>query len=70
MISVKTEAELRHVLAHLYYAIEHLAAEPPRSALATMELKSIEGLVFWDGGDEDIEAWLRRHGKEKPNEGL
>lgn len=65
-ICVRTEPELRHVLAHCYYAIEHLIADPPRRTLARHELKSIEGLIFFDGGDEDYESWLRSKLKEKP----
>lgn len=61
VISVKKEPELRHVLAHLYYAIEHLARREPRTMAAWHELKSIEGLVFFDGDDEDYENWLQTH---------
>jgi len=57
-LCVRTEPELRHVLAHLYYAIDHVIAQ--RYSTARMELKSIEGLIFFEGGDDDYEAWLRR----------
>ncbi len=62
---VKTEPELRHVLAHLYYAIDHLVADRP--IMAMNELKSIEGLVFFDGDDDQYESWLQA--KLSPKEG-
>ncbi len=62
---IKTEPELRHVLAHLYYAIDHLVAG--RSLMAQNELKSIEGLVFFDGDDDQYESWLQA--KLSPKEG-
>lgn len=54
---VKREPELRHVLAHLYYAIDALRQGLPR--LALLELQSIEGLVFWGTDDEEVERWIR-----------
>jgi len=53
-ISIKEHAELRHALAHMYYAIQALAEG--HAAEALYELKSIEGLVFWDS-DEAMTAF-------------
>ena len=49
-ITIKREAELRHVLSHVINAIEHLAEGAPESALH--ELESITGLVFWETSAE------------------
>ena len=46
-IVVKSEPELRHILAHLMFAIECLAKNCPRGALDN--IKSVEGLVMFDG---------------------
>jgi len=58
MISLKREAELRHALAHLYYAIEALAKGAKGEAI--YELKSVEGLIFWDDDDDMTRStqWL------------
>ena len=61
-ISVKEHPELRHVLAHLYYAIEALSSG--HSGEALYELRSIEGLVFWDT-DERMTEFSRRFYREK-----
>jgi hypothetical protein len=53
--SIKANAELRHVLAHIMSAIEELAHDRPRSALH--ELEGIEGLVLFRG-DEEMEGYL------------
>lgn len=60
--SIKLQPELRHVLTHLYYAIEHLIHARPLSAKA--ELLSVEGLIFFDGGDDDYESWFRQRADE------
>lgn len=62
---VKMEPELRHVLAHLYYAIECLAKDCPLGALDN--LKSIEGLIMFDG--DEPEDWERYY-NEMVNRGL
>ena len=45
-ISVKEQAELRHILAHMIYAIR--ANAEGHHAEARYEVDQIEGLVFWD----------------------
>ena len=45
-ISVKEQAELRHILAHMIYAIR--ANAEGHHAEAMYEVDQIEGLVFWD----------------------
>ena len=60
---VKAQPELRHVLAHLYHAIEAVMAECP--AVALDELKACESSIFFDGGDPaDWEKWY--HDTIKP----
>lgn len=54
-ISIKKHPELRHALAHMYYAIECLTRGKTDAAL--FELESIEGLIFWDD-DRDMERSL------------
>ncbi len=54
-ISIKKNPELRHALAHMYYAIECLTRGKLDAAL--FELESIEGLIFWDD-DRDMERSL------------
>lgn len=59
--SVKMNPELRHVLAHMIYAIDCLVAG--NTAEAAYELESIRGLVFWDsdkGQTADAEEWKDR----------
>ena len=57
-LSIKTEPELRHVLAHIYYSIECLCEEPPCVFGALDNLKSIEGLIMFDGdGARDWESY-------------
>ena len=59
-ISIKMEPELRHVLAHIIYAIEANAKGEPAEAL--YELSQIKGLVFWDtdsGQTVDAREWAR-----------
>ena len=58
-ISIKMEPELRHVLAHLVYAIQALAKGQPAEAL--YEIKGFDGLIFWDsdeGQTSDAKEWL------------
>ena len=59
---IKMQPELRHALAHIWYAVEALAHGRNVSALA--ELRSIESLVFFDGDDSDYEAWLKARLRE------
>lgn len=57
MIIIKMEPELRHVLSHLYYAIDCLIQQCP--AGAEDNLKCIEGLIKFSGeGPENWEAQL------------
>lgn len=67
MIDIKDEPELRHVLAHIFYAIEALKAGCP---LATQfELDGVKELVFWgDDSYEAIEADLQRREKLREEE--
>lgn len=53
--SLKHNAQLRHVLAHLHQAIEHLAHGSTDAALH--ELESIEPMIFWES-DEEMRAFL------------
>ena len=67
IISIKDEPELRHALAHMYYAIEALSKGNKREAL--YELKSIESLIFWED-DEHMTAYVesnngKMHSKEE-----
>ncbi len=45
-ICIKDQPEIRHVLSHLYFAIEALTEDHKLEAL--YELKSIESLIFWE----------------------
>jgi len=72
-LSIKMEPELRHVLAHMIYAIEALVNGD--TAEAQYEVESIKGLVFWDsdrGQTADAEEWLERNenGEEMHKEEL
>lgn len=59
MISIKSEAELRHALAHIIYAIEALAEDPPCIHVAQMEVDSIKELIFWgNDSNEALEAYF------------
>lgn len=65
MISIKEHPELRHALAHLYYAIEALSRDSKAEAI--YELKSIEALIFWED-DEHMTRFvesLKRKDDEK-----
>lgn len=59
MLQVKSEAELRHVIAHLYAAIEALTNGCHLSAQD--ELGCIHGLVFFES-EEEAEAYYRSQG--------
>jgi len=48
-LSIKMEPELRHVLAHFYYAIECLIHKQKAGAMDN--IKCIEGLIMFDGND-------------------
>lgn len=56
-ITIKMEPELRHALAHIYYAVEALAHNRPISALDN--LRSIESLIMFDGDEDDWETYYR-----------
>jgi len=48
-LSIKMEPEIRHVLAHIMFAVECLTKNCPIGAMDN--IKSIEGLVMFDGDD-------------------
>lgn len=54
-ISVKSEPEIRHIFAHLMFAIECLIKNCPNGAMDN--IKSVEGLIMFDG--DDPEDWER-----------
>jgi hypothetical protein len=54
-ISIKMEPELRHVLAHLFYALEAVVKKCPQGAMDN--LRCVEGLVFFEG--DQPEGWER-----------
>ena len=54
--SIKSNAELRHVLSHLSLAISAIAKGNPNEAV--YELEQIEGLLFFET-DEEMSAYLR-----------
>ena len=56
MLQVKSEAELRHVIAHLYGAIEALTNGHARTARD--ELTCVHGLVFFES-EEEAEAYYQ-----------
>lgn len=64
-MSIKEDAELQHVLGHLWLAIEHAARGENNAAL--YELDSIEGLIFFND-PEDRVAYLERlnYGEAEP----
>lgn len=64
-MSIKEDAELQHVLGHLWLAIEHAARGEGNATL--YELDSIEGLIFFDDPDDRV-AYLERlnYGKAEP----
>jgi len=66
-ISIKEHPELRHALAHIYYAIEALAKGSKAEAI--YELESIEALVFWED-DEHMTRFVENLAKEKDREEL
>jgi hypothetical protein len=60
-ISIKMEPEIRHVLAHMIYAIEALANG--NQGEAQYEIEQIKGLLFWDSDAAsagDMEKWHRQ----------
>lgn len=65
-MNIKEEPELRHALAHIYYAIEALSNG--HAAEALYELKSIEGLVFWDSDDDMTKYTEKWHEKLQKQE--
>lgn len=56
-IKIKREPEIRHVLAHLYMAIDSILKNCPLSAIDNIQ--SIEGLIFYDGLDPT--DWEKYH---------
>lgn len=63
-INIKDHPELRHALAHIYYAIE--AVSQGNCKEARYELESIEGLIFWED-DEHMTRHLegKKHASKK-----
>lgn len=63
-ISIKEQAELRHVLAHIVYAIKALAEGNDNEAI--YEVDQVEGLIFWED-DESMTKHLEaiNYGKSK-----
>lgn len=61
-MSIKDEPELRHALAHMYYAIEALSKGHKKEA--AYELKSIEALIFWED-DEHMTAHIEGKANEE-----
>ena len=80
-ISVKENAELRHVFAHLQYAIDFLIegveclskndleGAAQRAKGANYEMRSIEGLYMWDD-DEQFLKEVSKHGMSKEEKEL
>jgi len=78
-ISVKENAELRHVFAHLQYAIDFLIeglecmskgdieGAAQRAKGANYEMRSVEGLYMWDD-DEQFLKEVSKHGVPKEKE--
>ena len=62
-LSIKEHPELRHALAHLYYALEALARGDKSEAL--YEIRSIEGLIFWDTDEKMTHYSERKYGMKK-----
>ena len=61
---VKTEPELRHIIAHLIFAIECLIDKCPMGAMDN--IKSIEGLIMFDGDNpKDWEKYYKNVLKKK-----
>lgn len=76
-ISVKENPELRHIFAHLQYAIDFLIEGLTESAKgnvvkarmlangADYEMRSIEGLYMWDDDDQFLEEVSKYGCKEE-----
>jgi len=62
ILSIKDEPELRHALAHMYYAIEALSKGHKKEA--AYELRSIEALIFWED-DEHMTAHIEGKANEE-----
>lgn len=58
MKSIKDNAELRHFLRHVLYAIEYLTKKQSKAAL--YELRSIESMVSWGEDDKAFQNWCER----------
>ena len=59
VLSIKMEPELRHVLAHMTYAIESLVKG--EHAEAQYEIEEIKSAIFWDsdgGQTADAKEWF------------
>lgn len=68
MKTIKDNAELRHFLRHMLYAIEYLTKNKNKAAL--YEIKSIESMVSWQENDKAFQQWCERrwqHGKKNGN---
>ncbi len=64
-MTIKEDAEVQHVLGHMWLALEHLAQGD--QAAARYELDAIEGLIFFDDPEARV-AFLERidYGKAEP----
>lgn len=63
-VIIKMNPELRHVFAHLYYAIEAAIEKCPNSAMDN--LKSIEGLIMFEGDEhKDWERYYKNFAMNK-----
>lgn len=62
---IKDDPELRHVLAHMASAIEHLSNQKPNAAL--YEMHQIENLIYFSS-EASMIAYLEdtNYGKEQP----
>ena len=63
MIVLKDEPELRHVIAHMFEAIRMAGKGDEKAVL--YELRSIEGLILFDG-DKDFQEYV--NGLQRPKE--
>ena len=63
MIVLKDEPELRHTLAHMFEAIRMASLGDEKATL--YELRSIEGLILFDG-DDDFRSYV--NGLQRPKE--
>jgi len=68
-VVIKDNPELRHVFAHILFAIEALAKNCPTGAMDNV--KSVEGLVLFEGDDPvDWESYYQARAKGGDANGL